>query len=244
MVHDLAASYYGNCAQPGTTQCGHPSDTIGFNVSFGTELRLPQFGPRDRALLAIHYGQGLGPWNSGGNITTPAVFGGGNNVAVGFATEGYLVDGGQIRRVTGWSLEAGYEHGWSPILQTNLMFGIAQYLHDATTKNWFLDAVCNAGGGTGAAKQINISATTNTNSCNPDFTVWQVASRTRWRPVPGLDLSATVGWTQVVSGFDGTATVSKLLGARPSGVYTFGDRGIFSIGTQVARQFNVGGAIE
>jgi len=244
MVHDLAASYYGNCTQPGTTQCGHPRDTVGFNVNFGTELRLPQFGPRDRALFTINYGQGLGPWNSGGNITTPGLFGSGNNVAIGFANEAYFVDGSSIHRVTGWSIEAAYEHGWSAILQTNVLFGIAQYLHDATTKNWFLDAVCNGGGGTGATKQINISANRNANSCNPDFTVWQVGSRTRWRPVPGLDLSATAAFTQVVSGFEGAATVTRLLGARPSGAYTFGNQGIFSVGTQVARQFNVGGAIE
>jgi len=200
----------------------------------------PKF--RDQ-LFSVYYGQGFGIVNSGNNLASPARFGSGNVLATGFRAEGYLVDGGRIELVTGWNIEAAYEHGWSPIFQTNLMFGIGQQLHNAATKNWFLGAVCGVAG-TGATQQTGIVANRATNNCNPDFTQWQIGSRTRWTPVPGFNLSGTFAWTQVLSGFNGTATLSGLQGARPTGVYTIGDQGTFTMAFQAARQFNVGGSID
>jgi len=245
MVHDLAGVYYNSgCAQPGTTLCGHPGDRLGFALQFGTELPLPQFGPRDRVGLFAHYGQGMGTNNSGNNVASPALFGSGNVVGTGFRTEGYFVDGSGIELVTGWTVEGGYEHGWSPIFQSNIMFGIGQQLHNAATKNWFLGAVCGVAG-TGATQQTAISANRATNSCNPDFTIWQVGSRTRWTPVPGFNLSITGQWTQIITAFSGTATLTGLQGARPTGVYTLNnDKGNFAVSVQAARQFNVGGIVE
>ena len=244
IAHDVAATYYtGACAgvQAGTTQCGHPNDKVGWGVNFSTELRLPQFGPGDRAGFAIWYGQGFGAWSAGNNLASPALFKSGNTVASGFQADGYYVDGSQIQLTTGWNVQVGYEHFWSRILHQTFLFGYNRLTHDGVTKNWYLGAVCGVAG-TGAAAQGTIAATLLTNSCNPDYSFWQVASRMQWDPVPGFSLQMTLGWTQVVSGFNGTATLSGLQGARPTGVYNIGSQGNFS-GTIVAqRLFNSGGA--
>jgi len=251
LVHDLAATYYtgnnpgftGCNGQPGTTQCGHPSDRVGWAVNFGTEIRLPMFGRRDRAGFGVYYGQGLGVANSGNNFASEALFLGGTTASTGFRAEGYYVNGSSIELVTGWNVEAAYEHDWSDIFQTNIMFGFGQQLHNSATKNWFLGAVCGVAG-TGATAQTGIVATVAGNSCNPDYSFWQLGSRTRWTPVPGLNISLTGQWKQIQSGFKGTATLTGLQGARPTGVYTIADQGVFAMSFQATRQFNVGGVID
>jgi hypothetical protein len=87
--------------------------------------------------------------------------------------------------------------------------------------------------GFGPASTAGIVAVSN---CNPDYSFWQVGSRTQWNPHPDLDVGVDVLWTHLNTAYKGTATLAAS-GARPSGVYTIDDQDILSVMFRIQRNF-------
>ena len=73
-------------------------------------------------------------------------------------------------------------------------------------------------------------------NCNPDYSFWQVGSRTQWNPHPDLDVGVDVLWTHLNTAYKGTATLAAS-GARPAGVYTIDDQDILSVMFRIQRNF-------
>jgi hypothetical protein len=243
-VHNVNATYYsgiGTCAQPNTTLCGHPNDKVGFYTAIGGEVKLPMLGPGDRFGAVFRYGQGAAGLTGGTNLSSPDLFNAGNNLAVGWLTDGVYVNGSSIELTTAWSVQAGYDHHWSPSVNTTLFAGYANISYDATAKKYFAGALCGAAG-TAAVAQTAVSfglGVAGANNCNPNWSYLETGTKTSWTPAPGLTFSTETLYTYIWSGFSGGGDIlASAPGARPLGPYTFSNQGIWSQYFRVQRTFN------
>jgi hypothetical protein len=251
-IHNVNATYYaGNnaafngftsCLQASTTICGHPSDKTGFFTAIGGELKLPMLGPGDRIGAVFRYGQGAAGITGGTNLSSPDLFSGGNNLAVGWLTDGVYVNGSQIELTTAWSVQAGYDHHWSPTTNTTLFAGYANISYDGAAKSYFAGAVCGVAA-TGATAQTAVSfglGPTGANNCNPNWSYLEAGSKSAWTPLPGLTFSTETLYTYIWSGFSGGGNIlASPPGARPIAAYSFSNQGIWSQYFRVQRTFNV-----
>jgi len=257
-IHNVNATYYsGNgaagspfaafntCGQALTTQCGHPSDKVGFYVQGGADFRFPMFGPGDRGGFGVRYSQGASGYGGGSTLASPDLFAAGNNFAVGWMTDGVFVNGSAIELTTAWTVGAAYNHNWSPQWSTAIGGNFANVSYDANAKSYFAGALCGAVG-TGAAVQTAVSfggAAAGANNCNPDYHFLEAGVTTRYTPLPGLYFAVQAFYTNIWSGFKGGGTILQSApGARPTGIYAVGNQGIWSGFFRVHRQFNSGGA--
>jgi hypothetical protein len=250
-IHNVNATYYSAagtgpflganiCPQPSTTQCGHPNDKVGFFVMAGGEMKVPLLGAGDRIGADVRYGQGASAYTGGSNLSSPSLFASGNNLALGWLTDGVYVNGSAIELTTAWAVQGGYDHHWSPTFNTTIFAGYSNISYDAAAKRYFLGAVCSGGAGTGvAAGQAAVSFAPAANTCNPNWSYLDTGIKTTWTPLPGLSFSTESLYTYIWSGFTGTGNiVSSAPGARPTGVYSFSNQGIWSEYFRVQRNFN------
>jgi hypothetical protein len=240
-AHDVNASYYAapgigpfagtnSCPQPSTTLCGHPGDKVGYFIEAGGELKTP-FGPGDKIGAGVRYAVGASGFGGGNNLASPDLFASGNNVAIGFMTDGVFVNGSSIELTTTWSVQAGYDHHWNDTWNSTLFGGWSHVLHDQQAKNYYAGAMgCVAAAGTGATVQTNIRVAAATNSCDPNWSYLEVGTMTRWTPVPNFQISAQVLYSYITTAFNGTGSIllAPAVGARPTGTYNFGNQGIVS----------------
>ena len=55
------------------------------------------------------------------------------------------------------------------------------------------------------------------NSCSPNFSFWQIGSRTQWNPAPQLSIGADIAFTHLDTAYKGHATVPPTLYSNFSG---------------------------
>jgi hypothetical protein len=241
-AHNASATYTGEnsafggltgCLQTGATDCGRPRDKAGFFIGLGGELKLPMLGAGDRIGAGVRYSQGA-PSGFGGalNLPGPDLFGAGNNAAVGWMPEG----GSGIELTTAWSVQAGYDHQWSPSLNTSLFAGYSNITYDAPPASAFVAAAC---AGNGATAQPSIAFATGASNCKSGNV--GAGLRTSWAPASGLTLSVQTMYNYAWSGFTGTGNVfGAAAGARPAEPYNFANQGVWSSYLSINRTFNTG----
>jgi hypothetical protein len=264
LAHNVNASYYtttgagvGACPNPGgfgptgnpLATCGHPNDRVGWVLLNGAEVKVPT-GPGDLVAYFFNYGQGTSAYSGGGPLSSPDLFGSGNQLAVGWITDGTYVNGSQIELTTSWSAAAGYKHYWTPTVSTALSGSYTQIDYDSTAKGFFVTNVCPARGG-------QVGFNTLVGNCNPDWAFFQGAIKTEWNPVPSLILGVNATYTHIFTAFNGatanlagtntsatTGAVTPLntvIGARPAGNYAFSNQGTFLFMFRAQKNFNSGG---
>jgi hypothetical protein len=243
-VHNVNATFTGDnsalsspvlnglnaCLQPGTVGCGR-NDKAGFIVGLGGEVKVPIFGAGDRIGAGVRYSQGGSSGFGGGlNLPAPEQFGAGNNLAAGWMPDG----GSGIELTTAWSVQAGYDHQWSPSLNTSLFAGYSNVTYDAAdTSNYFTGAACGAAG-SGAAAQAGVSCKSNWGNVGAGL-------RTSWAPATGLTLSVQTMYNYVWSGFTGNGNVfGGTPAARPAESYNFANQGVWSSYLRINHTFNTG----
>jgi hypothetical protein len=245
VVHNVNPTYYSNAAavgfvpsvgcaaQSGTTLCGHPDDEIGWAIEYGAEVKLPQFGPQDRIGMGLRYAQGATGFGGGSNLSSGALFGNNNTLAVGSVTDGVYLNGGSIALTTSWTAMGGYEHSWTPTLKTSFTAGYSSIMYNDAAKAMFLVRQC-----TGQPQRVGNIAPA---FCDPDSQFLQAGSRTMWTVVPGFFLGVDVFYTQEFTAFKGaTATVTAASGARPTGTYVLDDNHTVGAVFRAQRNFNAG----
>jgi hypothetical protein len=236
-LHDASGGYYGplglGCGA--TSYCdtaGHPGDKLGFALSGGFTLNDVLGFKGDTFGMQVAYGNG-----ATGYVTratgTWAMYGSGNNAGFGWVTDGIFTTGTAIELTTAWGINGAFQHIWSPRWRTSLYGGYIEIDHDAAAK-----AMICPGGAAGTAAPVGLGAviTGGATNCNPDFSWWQVGSRTQWNPHPDLDIGVDVLWTHLNTAYKGTATLAAN-GARPSGIYTIDDQDIVSVMFRIQRNF-------
>jgi porin-like protein len=215
----------------GTSLCGFPDDKWGWAVLSGIDIKAPWAGPGDHFGGFFSYGVGSAAYSAGTNMTSPSLFGGGNQVAFGVITDGVFVNGGQFELTTTWSAGTGYEHFWLPNVSTAAYGTFTQVRYNDTVINSRL--FC-AGGGA-VPQNIIISPGAR---CDPGYNYWTVGMVNNWFPVAGFRLAVDVLYSRVETAFSGqTVSLSKAAGLRPSGLYTAKDQGILSVMFRAQRVF-------
>jgi len=222
--HNASAGYYG-----ATTTTGHPDEKLGWAAEVGGKIKLPWLGsPQDYFGIAVGYGEGATKYSGGNNLANANLFGSGNQLAFGYVPDGLYVPGGGVQLTTAWNINTAVEHWWLPNLHTSLYYAMSNVSYNSAVKNsfWFCGGV--AGGSNGRFIASN---------CDPDWSAWEVGSRTQWEPVPNLELGLDVFYTHVNTAFAGTANILAATGARPAGIYDVNDQGIVSTTFRVRKTF-------
>jgi hypothetical protein len=182
---------------------------------------------------------GATQFGAGSQLSSPALFGSGNTLGLGFSSDGVFVNGSSIELTQALAFQGGYMHYWMPTLSTDLFAGYSRISYDGQARSYFAGAVCGAAG-TGAVAQAQFSVSKTLNECNPSYAYMELGSRTTWTPFPDLQISAQIMYNQVWSGFKGAATLlaAPAVGARPTGAYIFGDQHIWTGYFRIARTYS------
>ena len=180
------------CTQTGTTLCGYPSDQWGWAVVSGTEIKL-DFAepgqPHRRSTSPTARRIAVSRRNS---LTSPGLFGSGNQVAFGVLTDAVYVNGSSLELTTAWTAGGGFEYFWTRNFSSTIYGSYTEvsYNNTVVTSRWF----CGGAAGAQSAGLLRRSA------CDPGFRFWKVGTHHDWFPVPGLRLAVDVLYTGVEIG--------------------------------------------
>jgi len=238
-LHDASGGYYTTAANIGCgaaancTTGGHPSDKWGFAVAGGFTLNDILGFKGDQFGMMVNYTEGAAGYVRPAG-TAFSMFNAGNNVGLGWMTDGIYFAGSDVELTTVWSINGFAQHLWSPKWRTSVYGGYVEIDYNGNAKT----LICNSAGGVGGAVAApsGLTGITAVSNCNPDFSYWQLGSRTQWNPHPDLDIGVDVVWTHLNTAFKGTASLTAT-GARPSGIYTIDDQDILSVMFRIQRNF-------
>ena len=125
-----------------------------------------------------------------------------------------------------------YNHNWDPYWTSSIYgaYAVMNYNDNATAM------ICNkfAGAGGFAAAPVAGSGFT----CNPDFAVAQIGSRTAWTPVKNLTFSGDVVYTHLDQKHSGLVTVPAIAAiGKPAAVYELKDQNTWTFLARAQRVF-------
>jgi len=209
-LHDASASYYGGALNPANTPVG-PGDRMGWALTAATQINLPMINPGSTFNAQFIYTRGAAQYASHTSAGGGFLAFDGDRVGYGLLTDAVFANpsavagavSSGIELTTAWSLAASYEHVWRPGLKTSI-YGS------------YLD-VSFGGGGTAllcaAAFNTPVGAALPAGSgCSPNWSAWNIGSRTEWSPVRGLTLGVDVIYNRLE-----TASFHNAAGTIPGG---------------------------
>ena len=133
------------------------------------------------------YGEGATGFVANGSANSQ-MYNSSTSVGVGWLSDGVFTNGTAVELTRAWSITAAYEHVWSPRWRTSWYGGYASIDYNGAATGIINSSLA---AGSVCARPFaglvgNLSAVTALagNSCNPDYSLFQVGSRTQWNPVP------------------------------------------------------------
>ena len=215
-VHQVAATYYG--AGPSEIN-GHPDDKYGWAASVGGLFYLPWLGGSDSIGANFVYSKGApGYATKAGGAWAIAHE---NSIGVGWVQDG-IYDNNipnfgagktPIELTSAWSVTAGYEHFWSPRWRTSLYGGYTRVWYDQNATNIINQHLPTPPAG-GLACGVAVEGAVfpplaigngQGNSCTPNFSFWQVGSRTQWNVTKDFFMGVDVLYTHLNTAYQGVA---------------------------------------
>src|SRR5262245_35057798 len=207
-IHDASGAYY----QTGNNvNNGHPADKLGWAFAVGGLVNLPG---GDQAGINFAYGQGATGYVT--NIGTGMqMYNASTSVGVGWLTDGVFDTGTEVELTRAWSINAMYQHIWNPKWRTSIFGGYVNISYNDTAKN-----IINSHLPTPAAAPflacgvpvfgavfppINLNHGEG-NSCSPNFSFYEIGTRTQWNPVPQLDIGFELLYTHLNTAYKGLGT--------------------------------------
>jgi hypothetical protein len=188
-VHNVSGAYYG----ANNVNNGYPSDRLGWAGAVGGALNLPG-GDRIGANLWVAEGA------PGFTTNNPnwQNYNGSTNLGLAWVTDAVFGTGGEIELTRSWAVMVGYEHRWNARWKTSLYGGYVEIDYsDAATALICANRVAGIPFFT-AAQPAGFN-------CNPDFSFWEVGTRTQWNPHPNLDIGIDIWYTRLDTAFEGPA---------------------------------------
>lgn len=245
-IHDVSGGYY---TTPGQVGNGHPSTTYGWAASFSGSFNLAggdNFGFNFVWTKgAPGYAFNSGNWQ---------IYNSSQSVGVAWIVDGLFdstrPEGQQIQLTQAWSINAGYQHIWGPAgtwggkWRTTVYGGYVAVTYNDAAKNIINSHLPGAAGTSpcgvpvaGAVwPPLNIAVGSG-NSCSPDFSFYQVGSRTQFNPHPLLDIGLDVFYTKLNTAYKGTSLgIYPANGARPA-VSQIDDQNVLSAIVRWQRNF-------
>jgi len=212
-VHDASGAYYGT----NNVINGHPADKMGWAVAAGGQLNL-QGG--DQIGANVCYTQGAVGFCTNANVWQ--IYNAGTSVGLAWAPDGVFDNVGaagptQIELTSVWSFLVGYQHIWSPQWRTSLFGGyvnvrfnqnatnlINQHLPTPATAPFVACGMPVLGV---VSPPINVNHGEG-NSCSPNFSFYEIGTRTQYNPTPQLDIGLEVLYTHLNTAYKGTGITS------------------------------------
>jgi hypothetical protein len=239
-LHQVTARYDSvgvnpQCLAPNTTGCTHPSDEIGWAVGAGLTLKMP-WDAKDTLSGVIAYSKGASSY---------VAYGQSNNwlhkqeVAVGAFNDGVFLSrgvaatnfqSGAIELTEVWGGTIAFEHYWTPALRTSWVFGYIEINYSDEAKR--LLTLNNAAGTCLLGGMVLVNNT----QCDPDWSMWRLASRTMWNPVANLDVGLEVAYTKLNTSFAGSALVAGANGLQTR-IWNIDDQNVWTATMRVQRSF-------
>jgi hypothetical protein len=212
-IHQVAGQYYGT---GNIETAGHPDDKYGWAASVGGLFYLPWLGARDSIGANFVYSKGaVGYATKAGNWQIMR----GDSAGVGWAADGIFDNTGlfsgvnrtDIQLTNAWSVNAGYEHFWNPRWRTSLYGGYTRVWYDQTATNIANQHLPGGAGTTpcGVPVQgsvwppITLTPGANSSSCSPNFSFYQVGSRTQWNVTKDFYMGVDVTYTHLNTAYQG-----------------------------------------
>ena len=241
-AHNVNANYYSTVAGAlGNEGSGRPSSVWGFAVAGGLQLKQLPTGAGDKLSLDFTYTDGAPKYVISG-VTGNTFDNFGSAVNAGsyqsFASvnlyDGVYTNGGSIEKTKAWGFRGTFVHNWTPNWESSVFGSYTRVDYNGNASA----AICArqfASVGT-----LTGGATANGYSCNPDFNIWQVGTRTAWTPVRNLTFSGELLYTmldQFNTGSISTTGANLIGGFKPAGAYDYKDQGIWSGNVRVRRTF-------
>jgi porin-like protein len=170
------------------------------------------------------------------------------SVGVGIVTDGIFANpgalagyDGSVQRTKVWGVNAAWDHLWTPNLKTSVYGAFIKVEYNNTSRDLMAVSLCNTVPGTvpvavpaavgtaaGAISRI-------TGNCDPDFSIWQIGSRTQWNITPSFYVGFDVMYQKLETAFAGsTALFTAAAGLpRPTGVYEIKDQDTVGVTARV-----------
>jgi hypothetical protein len=164
------------------------------------------------------------------------------SIGVGLLADGVLGNPGALLGYDGsvqntkvWGVNASWDHLWTPNLKTSVYGAFIHVDYNSTATALISIAECSViqgipgvpvpitvGTAAGAVARISNPAGT----CDPDFSIWQLGSRTQWNITPSFYVGFDVMYQKLETAFSGsTALFTAAAGLpRPTGNYEIKDQ--------------------
>jgi hypothetical protein len=178
-AHEVNPLYYGSVANVGGVFTGHPGDQWGWVVGAGLRLNFPSIAQGDYFQGEVNYTRGALNYLLKSDALTGAVqFERGNSFGFGVVSDcvyasaaGTAATGTGCELTTAWSVNASYEHYWTPQFHESFVGFFADIRYDTTANNNL--CAFETGGATGTAAVA-------TPGCNNNFNIWGAATRLQY----------------------------------------------------------------
>ncbi|HEY4142968.1 MAG TPA: porin [Pseudolabrys sp.] len=218
-IHDATGLYNGT-----TTATGQQGTATGYAVSVGLKLLNPSFGPGDYLQTQFNYTVGAYGYTNGASAPMYAKYNGGAGGSYGFGmpTDAVYSATTGVQLTTTWTVNAAYEHFWNKSWQTSVYGGYQKTEYNSTANA----LLCGS--------QTLVTGFT---SCNMNFAVWDIGSRTQWNIDSQTALGFDVLYQRVNSAQFGGPTVVAASGTQPSAARTVGDFGTWMGQFRIHRNF-------
>jgi len=241
-LHQNRGGYYGVVAPGGcpvgatvnTTQCSYPGDSIGWAVGAGVVFN-NVFGLQGDSISAqINYGEGAAGYVQRGTGAY-RIWGSGNNLGIGSAVDsvfGCTATGcSGLEMTQSWGVTVGGEHRWNPQWRTSVYGGYVEHNYNANATA----LICNIAPAT--VSGITLTSANPAAQCNPDFSMWNIGTRTQWNPHPYLDIGVDVMYYHLNTASAGLATYTAGTTARPTSAVSIEDQNILSVFGRIQYNF-------
>jgi hypothetical protein len=200
-LHQVGGAYY---LTPSNVDSGHPADKVGWALAAGAQLNLPG---SDMLGFNVCYAEGAPGYCT--NQGSLQVYNASTSVGAAWITDGVFTTGGPVELTRAWSAIAAYERVWSPQWRTSWFGGYVSVDYNAAATG-----ILNSGlvAGSVCARPIaglvgNFTAVRADpgNSCNPDYSFYEIGSRTQWNPIPQLDIGLELLYSHHNTAYKGAA---------------------------------------
>jgi hypothetical protein len=227
VAHNNHAAYYN-----GLETGGHPDDRFGWAGQLALSIKNLPTGPGDVINVSGVYTDGAtrydipnlssatGAATVYGGTTLPGAY---QSIAFGMAPDSVFGAGGQQHLIQTWGGRGAFNHNWNPYWNSAIYGAYAAIHYDDGAKQ----LVC-GNGATGGSFQTYYGA--GVTSCNPDYSVAQLGTITRWTPVKNLTFSGEFVYTHLDQNMSGVVAMSSSNStAKPAALYQLKDQNTYQV---------------
>jgi len=229
-LHGVNSAYYG-----ATENLGGPSTQIGWALGAGLKLNAPMISHGDYFQTQVNYAVGASRYTAMTAAPTSPDKYNGNNFGFGYESDGVYggsVAGGtnsNIELTTSWSVNASYEHFWNKQWRTSL-WGAYRAVNYNSNANAMICSGLGGGAGSGTAAVAGTS-------CDMDWSMWGIGSRTQWNVTPDFYMGLEVIYASLQTASSGSVVPLAAFGGKPAGAYTLSNQDNWSFRFRVHKDF-------